>query len=73
MSKSEDAAVKLRAEEKNGSYDRYAEIMKGPVLEQLIKFCGQNEEFAEAEPRAAELIGKDMDVPEMDLRWRMDL
>ncbi|MBR1689379.1 MAG: hypothetical protein IJ713_01235 [Oscillibacter sp.] len=48
MSLSNDAVVKLRAEEKAGKYDRYASVMKAAVLEQLIKFCGQNEEFAEA-------------------------
>ena len=48
MSRTNDAVVKLRAEEKTGVYDKYAEIMKGPVLEQLIKFCEQSGEFAEA-------------------------
>ena len=48
MSLSDDAAVKLRAEEKTGQFDRYAQIMKAAVLEKLILFCGQNEEFAEA-------------------------
>ena len=48
MSISKDAIVKLRAEEKTGSYDRAANVMKGPVREALESFCGQNEEFAEA-------------------------
>jgi len=48
MSLSNDAIVKLRAEEKNGTYDRYAAIMEKSVLEKLVLFCEQNEEFAEA-------------------------
>lgn len=48
MSISEDAVVKLRAEEKSGSFDRYAKVMEGPVLRALESFCGQSEEFAEA-------------------------
>jgi len=48
MSLSSDAAVKLRAEEKTGKYDRYAAIMEKSVLAQLITFCEQDEEFAEA-------------------------
>lgn len=48
MSLSKDAIVKLRAEEKAGSYDRYAKIMEKSVLDKLILFCEQNEEFAEA-------------------------
>ena len=48
MSLSNDAIVKLRAEEKSGKYDQYARAMKAAVLEQLIRFCEQNEEFAEA-------------------------
>ncbi|MBQ7737304.1 MAG: hypothetical protein IJT62_05650 [Oscillospiraceae bacterium] len=45
---SKDAITKLRAEEKTGTYDKYANVMKTPVLDQLIHFCEQNEEFAEA-------------------------
>ena len=48
MSISKDAITKLRAEEKTGTYDRYAGAMKKPVLDQLVHFCEQNEEFAEA-------------------------
>ena len=48
MSISNDAIVKLRGEEKTGSYDRAAGVMKGPVREALESFCEQNEEFAEA-------------------------
>lgn len=44
----QQAEEKLRAEAEKGTYDRYAAVMKKPVLEQLVAFCGQNEEFAEA-------------------------
>ena len=48
MSVTNDAIAKLRAEEKAGKYDRYDAIMEKAVLEQLVKFCEQNSEFAEA-------------------------
>ena len=45
---SQQAEEKLRAEAEKGTYDRCANVMKRPVLEQLVSFCGQNAEFAEA-------------------------
>lgn len=48
MSIAQDAITKLRAEEKTGTYDRYGKVMKEAVLGQLIHFCEQNDEFAEA-------------------------
>lgn len=44
----EKALDKLKKELKEGTYDRYAEIMKHGVNDALADFCRQNEEFAQA-------------------------
>lgn len=44
----EQAAKKLEAEKKAGSYDRYANAMKDAVYEALDCFCRQDEEFSQA-------------------------
>lgn len=44
----EQAAKKLKAEEKAGTYDRYAKAMKAAVCEALDGFCRQDAEFAQA-------------------------
>lgn len=44
----EQAKEKLEAESKRGKFDRFANVMKKRVLEKLIYFCQQNEEFAQA-------------------------
>lgn len=42
------AVKKLKKEFAEGKYDQYAEVMKPAVLETLLEFCRQNEEFAQA-------------------------
>lgn len=42
------AVEKLKAEEKAGTYDRCASVMKKRVREALENFCRQDEEFAQA-------------------------
>lgn len=44
----EKAIEKLEREAKEGSYDRYAQVMKKDVLAALKEFCRQDEEFAGA-------------------------
>lgn len=44
----EEAKAKLEREAKEGTYDRYAAAMKGAVLDALIDFTQQDEEFARA-------------------------
>ena len=44
----EEAKAKLEQESKEGTYDRYAAAMKGAVLDALIDFAQQDEEFARA-------------------------
>ena len=44
----EEAKAKLEQESKEGTYDRYAAAMKGAVLDALIDFTQQDEEFARA-------------------------
>lgn len=44
----EQAAKKLEAEKKAGSYGRYAGAMKDDVYEALDGFCRQDAEFAQA-------------------------
>ena len=43
-----DAVLKLDAEAKKGSYDKYAAAMKGAVLKELKDFVKQDAEFAQA-------------------------
>lgn len=43
-----DAILKLDEEAKKGSYDRYAQAMKGAVLRALKDFVKQDAEFAQA-------------------------
>lgn len=43
-----DAVLKLDAEAKKGSYDKYAAAMKGAVLKALKDFVKQDAEFAQA-------------------------
>lgn len=43
-----DAVLKLDAEAKKGSYDKYAQAMKGAVLKALKDFVKQDAEFAQA-------------------------
>lgn len=43
-----DAILKLDGEAKKGSYDRYAQAMKGAVLRALKDFVKQDAEFAQA-------------------------
>lgn len=42
------AAEKLKKESTEGKYDQCAAVMKPAVLETLLEFCRQNEEFAQA-------------------------
>lgn len=44
----EQARSKLETEKDSGSYDRYANAMKGAVREALDGFCRQDAEFAQA-------------------------
>lgn len=44
----EQAIKKLEEGCKSGKFDRYAAAMKDAVHEQLIDFCGQDYEFAQA-------------------------
>lgn len=44
----EQAIKKLEEGCKSGKFDRYAAAMKEAVKEQLIDFCGQDYEFAQA-------------------------
>ena len=44
----EEAKAKLEQESKEGTYDRYAAAMKSAVLDALIDFTQQDEEFARA-------------------------
>lgn len=44
----EEAKAKLERESKKGTYDRYAAAMKSAVLDALIDFTQQDEEFARA-------------------------
>ena len=44
----EEAKAKLEREAKEGTYDRYAAAMKSAVLDALIDFAQQDEEFARA-------------------------
>lgn len=44
----EEAKAKLEQESKEGTYDRYAAAMKSAVLDALIDFAQQDEEFARA-------------------------
>ncbi len=43
-----DAVLKLENESKQGSYDKYAQAMKGAVLRALKDFVKQDAEFAQA-------------------------
>ena len=42
------AKDKLDRELKSGKFDRYAQVMKQDVHDTLLKFCGQDDEFAQA-------------------------
>lgn len=44
----EEAKAKLEREAKEGIYDKYAAAMKSAVLDALIDFTQQDEEFAQA-------------------------
>lgn len=44
----EEAKAKLEREAKEGTYDKYAAAMKSAVLDALIDFTQQDEEFARA-------------------------
>lgn len=48
MSYQDQAAEKLKAEYAQFKGDRYQSVMKSAVLEALLEFCRQNEEFAQA-------------------------
>lgn len=48
MSNKDKAIKRLRDESKSGKYDRYGNAVKSAVLETLIDFIGQDEEFAQA-------------------------